>query len=209
MQRSDVCSPLATRQCDVGLDKVSHQQRQPSGWLSGGRNTAPGRVEAQAVLLSAHGRVPASRIHNVHTLQQLSGLSAIHHLPRDSAGIPARKHSRKRHGSHGQGGCTPSRTIVHECCTLDVPFLGALTCEKGTDVDLYLFLRPAGRRVFFGVARTIYVARGVFMVGEPRSFDVLRLQRPNVQDALSVSSGKVAVGSHLSSALVVKGEMWC
>ena len=123
------------------------------------------------MLLSAHGRVPASRIHNVHTLQQLSGLSAIHHFPETRRAF-RRASTCERHGSHGQGGCTPSRAIVHECCTRDVPFLGALTCEKRYRRRLYLFLRPAGRRVFFGVARTItYVARKF-----PRSFDVLRLQ---------------------------------
>jgi hypothetical protein len=184
------CLPPATRRCDVGLDKVSHQQIQPSGWLSGGRNTAPGWVEAQAVLLSAHGRVPASRIHNVHTLQQLSGLSAIHHFPETRRAF-RRASTCERHGSHGQGGCTPSRAIVHECCTRDVPFLGALTCEKRYRRRLYLFLRPAGRRVFFGVARTIYVARGVFLAGRPRSFDVLRLERPNdvqIRSAFRVAS---------------------
>jgi hypothetical protein len=62
------------------------------------------------------------------------------------------------------------RTIVHDGVARDVPFLGAAL--KKVPTSFVPFLQAAGRRVFFGVARTItYVARKF-----PRSFDVLRLQ---------------------------------
>jgi hypothetical protein len=148
MQRWDVCLPLATRRCDVGLDKVSHQQIQPSGWLSGESDTAPGlTMSPGGAAQCAHGRlgrVPASRIHSL----QYNSCQACQRSPRDSAGIPARKHLRAPRQPR-QGGCTPSRTIVHGTYGVarDVPFLGASKCRRGTDIIVPFFF-AAGRRVF-------------------------------------------------------------
>lgn len=187
MQRSDVCLPLRqsswARQCDVGLDKVSHQQCSRGGWLPGESDTAPGLTMSLGGACSAAqcSWTGAGISHNKST--QLSGL--VSDFPEDSAGVPARKHLRAPRldgGSHGRAGCTPSSSEQLFSCTWRIAHAMCLFLAldvKKVPSSLYFCskLQPAGRRVFFGGCAYDYVARKFFLAGKPRSFDVLRFAR--------------------------------
>ena len=85
-----VCHSTATvaRQCDVGLDKVSHQQYGQAGGCRVGVIQRRGDDGPRRCC----SRQPASRILYYTAVRD----------PRDSAGSPARARAKRRHGSHGR-----------------------------------------------------------------------------------------------------------
>ena len=118
--RMFVCHSTATvaRQCDVGLDKVSHQQYGQAGGCRVGVIQRRGDDGPRRCC----SRQPASRILYYTAVRD----------PRDSAGSPARARKEAPRQPR-QGGCTPSREQLfmmelHAMCL----FLALLS--KGTDV---------------------------------------------------------------------------
>ena len=147
---------IVARQCDVGLDKVSHQQYGRGGWLSGESNTAPGLTmspSSAAVLLSARGRVPASCI--VYT--------AVSDYPETRRAF-RRASTRERHAweaaataglaarHRAVNNCSHAHGVAHAMCL----FLALDVKKVPTSLYFCSKLQPAGRRVIFlVVARTI------------------------------------------------------
>ena len=125
---------IAARWCDVGLDKVSHQQYSQAG---GCRVRVIQRRAVQCCSWTGAGISHTHTQLSVIDSQRLGGQPGAQAL--ESATVPRQPR---------QGGCTPSRAIAHGVAqrTRDVPLLGASQGKVPT--SLY-FLQPAGQRVFF------------------------------------------------------------
>ena len=136
-----VCHSTATvaRQCDVGLDKVSHQQYGQAG----GCRVRVIQRRGDDGPRRCCSREPASRI--VY-------YTAVRDIPETRRAV---RHARAQRGATAATAGrlhAIERTIVHDGVARDVPFLGAALKRYRRRCT---FLQPAGRRVFFGVARTI------------------------------------------------------
>lgn len=138
---------IVARRCDVGLDKVSHQQYSPAGGC---------RVRVIQRRVDDEPRRCCSVLTDGCRHLACITYTAVSDLP-ETRRAARRASTRERHGSHGRAAARHrERTIVHDGVARDVPFLGAASKRYRRRCTFSAACRSAG---LFGVARTItYVA---------------------------------------------------
>lgn len=129
---------IVARQCDVGLDKVSHQQYSRGGWLSGERDTAPGLTMSPGG--AAHGcRHLAYSTQLSVVSQRLGGHSGAQAL---ESATPGWRQPRQGwlHAIEQRTICSHAHGVAHAMClflALDV---------KMVPTSLYFLLQAAACR---------------------------------------------------------------